>query len=148
MRKENCFFLPNYLVQIDFYINSPFFTKKSTKFLILGTTKNCILEGAANKKTFKVAVWGHSHKLEAIAPHPDDLAFISAGYDKIVAKWRKQKILWKVNTQAELISAAYHPTANVVAAGSIDGHFVVCLFCLHNILTLAVCLHFLFTFRY
>jgi len=91
----------------------------------IGTTKNCILEGAANKKTFKVAVWGHSHKLEAIAPHPDDLAFISAGYDKIVAKWRKQKILWKVNTQAELISAAYHPTANVVAAGSIDGHFVV-----------------------
>ena len=98
---------------------------KCTTFLISGTTKNCILEGAANKKTFKVAVWGHSHKLEAIAPHPDDLAFISAGYDKIVAKWRKQKILWKVNTQAELISAAYHPTANVVAAGSIDGHFVV-----------------------
>ena len=51
-------------------------------------------------------------------------AFITAGFDKIVAKWRKQKILWKVNTQSELISAAYHPTASVVVAGSIDGHFV------------------------
>ena len=55
-------------------------------------------------------MWGHSHKLEAIAAHPDDLAFVTAGYDKIVAKWRKQKILWKVNTQSELISVAYHPT--------------------------------------
>ena len=39
----------------------------------LGTTKNCILEGSAIKKTFKIAVWGHSGKLEGIASHPDDL---------------------------------------------------------------------------
>ena len=38
-----------------------------------GTTKNCILEGSAIKKTFKIAVWGHSGKLEGIASHPDDL---------------------------------------------------------------------------
>ena len=77
------------------------------------------------KKTFKIAVWGHTGKLEAIAPHPDDLAFISAGYDKVVAKWRKQKILWKVSTQSELISAAYHPSSNTVVAGTLDGFAVV-----------------------
>ena len=93
--------------------------------IYIGTTKNCILEGSAVKKTFKIAVWGHCGKLEAIAPHPDDLAFISAGYDKVVAKWRKQKILWKVSTQSELISAAYHPSANTVIAGSLDGFAVV-----------------------
>ena len=30
-----------------------------------------------------------------------------AGYDKVVAKWRKQKILWKVSTQSELISGKF-----------------------------------------
>ena len=85
--------------------------------IYIGTTKNTILEGSASKKTFKIAVWGHTGKLEAIAAHPDDLAFVSAGYDKVVAKWRKQKILWKVSTQSELISTAYHPSANTVVAG-------------------------------
>ena len=47
--------------------------------IYIGTTKNTILEGSANKKTFKIAVWGHTGKLEAIAAHPDDLAFVSAG---------------------------------------------------------------------
>ena len=93
--------------------------------MYIGTTKNCILEGSASKKTFKIAVWGHSNKLEAVAAHPDDLAFVTAGFDKVVAKWRKQKVLWKVTTQSELISAAYHPSANTVVAGSLDGYVVV-----------------------
>ena len=93
--------------------------------IYIGTTKNCILEGSASKKTFKIAVWGHSNKLEAVAAHPDDLAFVTAGFDKVVAKWRKQKVLWKVTTQSELISAAYHPSANTVVAGSLDGYVVV-----------------------
>jgi WD40 repeat protein len=50
---------------------------------------------------------------------------VTAGYDRIVAKWRKQKVLWKVTTQSELISAAYHPSANTVVAGSLDGHVIV-----------------------
>ncbi len=65
--------------------------------LYIGTTRNCILEGAARKKTLKIAVWGHSNKLEAIASHPDDLAFVTAGYDKVVAKWRKQKVSTKMH---------------------------------------------------
>ena len=47
--------------------------------IYIGTSKNTILEGSASKKTFKIAVWGHTGKLEAIAAHPDDLAFVSAG---------------------------------------------------------------------
>lgn len=102
-----------------------FFQNGRDTAIYIGTTKNCILEGSASKKTFKIAVWGHCGKLEAIASHPDDLAFVSAGYDKIVAKWRKQKILWKVSIQSELISAAYHPSSNVVVVGSLDGFAVV-----------------------
>ena len=73
-------------------INSYFQNARDTAIYI-GTTKNTILEGSASKKTFKIAVWGHTGKLEAIAAHPDDLAFVSAGYDKVVAKWRNNRFL-------------------------------------------------------
>lgn len=92
--------------------------------MYIGTTGNCILEGSMARK-FTVIVWGHSKRLDAIAVHPDDLAFVSAGYDKVVAKWRKQKVVWKVTTQTECVSASYHPSASWVAVGTLDGHVVV-----------------------
>lgn len=70
-------------------------------------------------------MWGHSSKLEAIAPHPNDPSFVTAGYDRLVVKWKKQKVVWKVPTESELISAAYHPSANTVVAGSLDGNVIV-----------------------
>ena len=57
--------------------------------IYIGTTKNTILEGSANKKTFKIAVWGHTGKLEAIAAHPDDLAFVSAGKNVFFSRLTK-----------------------------------------------------------
>ena len=75
-----------WLTMGQYLINSYFQNARDTAIYI-GTTKNTILEGSASKKTFKIAVWGHTGKLEAIAAHPDDLAFVSAGYDKVVAKW-------------------------------------------------------------
>ena len=68
---------------------------KSDVNLYIGTTSNCILEGSMARK-FSVAVWGHARRLDALAVHPDDFAFVTAGHDKVVAKWRKQKVLWKV----------------------------------------------------
>ena len=65
---------------LDFNLYSLFvFQNARDSAIYIGTTKNTILEGSANKKTFKIAVWGHTGKLEAIAAHPDDLAFVSAG---------------------------------------------------------------------
>ena len=65
---------------MDFNLYSLFvFQNARDSAIYIGTTKNTILEGSANKKTFKIAVWGHTGKLEAIAAHPDDLAFVSAG---------------------------------------------------------------------
>ena len=92
--------------------------------LYIGTTKNCILEGSMTKK-FSIVVWGHSQRLDAIAVHPDDFAFVSAGHDKFVVKWRKQKVLWKVSVQTECVCVSYHPSGVAVAAGTLDGHAVI-----------------------
>jgi microtubule-associated protein-like 1/2 len=43
----------------------------------------------------------------------------------MVAKWRKQKVLWKLTVQTECSCAAYHPAATTVAVGTIDGHAIV-----------------------
>ena len=44
---------------------------------------------------------------------------------QVVAKWRKQKVLWKVSLQTEAVSAAYHPSTATVGVGTLDGHVVV-----------------------
>lgn len=92
--------------------------------LYIGTTRNCILEGSMTKK-FSIVVWGHSERLDAIAVHPDDFAFVTAGHDKFVVKWRKQKVLWKVSVQTECVCVAYHPSGVAIAAGTLDGHAVI-----------------------
>ena len=92
--------------------------------LYLGTTNNCLLEGSMARK-FSVAVWGHSRRLDAVAVHPDDFAFVTAGFDKVVAKWRKQKVIWKVTVQTECVCIAYHPSGLTVAVGTLDGHLII-----------------------
>ena len=76
-------------------------------------------------KKFSTVVWGHSQRLDAIAVHPEDFSFVTAGHDKFVVKWRKQKVLWKVSVQTECVCVAYHPSGSAVAAGTLDGHAVI-----------------------
>ena len=97
---------------------------QNDRTLYIGTTRNCILEGSMTKK-FNLVLWGHSQRLDAIAVHPDDFSFVTAGHDKFVVKWRKQKVIWKVSVQTECVSVAYHPNGVAIAAGTLDGHAVI-----------------------
>lgn len=90
----------------------------------MGTTLNCVLEGSLQRK-INLLVWCHSKKLYAVAVHPNDMAFITAGHDRVVAKWRKQKVLWKLTIQTEAVCASYHPSSATVAIGTIDGHAII-----------------------
>ena len=92
--------------------------------IYVGTNKNMILEGSLQRK-FNMVVYGHTRQLSAVATHPDDVAFITAGYDKVVAKWRRSKLIWKLTVQTECLSVCYHPQGSVVAAGTADGHLIV-----------------------
>ncbi len=74
--------------------------------LIVGTTRNCIVEGSVQRQRFNLVVWGHFGQVKAVNPHPDDLAFVSAGrIDKTVAKWRKQKVYTYVYNNKSVIGA-------------------------------------------
>ena len=93
--------------------------------LFVSTTRNCIVEGSTLRK-FNITLWSHYGDMKALAVHPDDLAFVTAGItDRTVAKWRKQKVAWKVRLQGGCSSVTYHPSGNVVAVGTDDGHLIV-----------------------
>ena len=98
-------------------------SSSSETSVFVGTTKNNIVEGSLTKK-FNTVVWGHYGDLFVIAPHPDEMSFVTAGSDKTVAKWKKQKVIWKLSVQSECRSAAYHPSGAVVVVGTGDGHIL------------------------
>ncbi|QQP40499.1 echinoderm microtubule-associated protein-like CG42247, partial [Caligus rogercresseyi] len=77
------------------------------------------------QRKFTPIVWGHSKAVDAVTSHPDDLSFVTAGHDRIVARWRKQRIVWKISVQTECTSIDYFPGGSVVAAGTADGHLII-----------------------
>lgn len=79
-----------------------------------------------------------------LAVHPDDELFATAGHDKNIALWRKNKLLWTtqvLNTDLriifqiklyqifqvgyECISLCFHPFGIALAAGSTEGHLII-----------------------
>ncbi|XP_063236726.1 echinoderm microtubule-associated protein-like CG42247 [Bacillus rossius redtenbacheri] len=92
--------------------------------IYVGTTRNNIMEGSLQRR-FNQVVFGHSRQLWGLAVHPDDEVFATAGHDKNVALWRRQKLLWNTQVAHECVSLAFHSFGTVLAAGSADGHLVV-----------------------
>ena len=97
---------------------------KSDANLYVGTVKNIILEGSLQRK-FNMIIFGHTMKLQAVATHPSDISFVTAGSDKIVANWRRSKLIWKTQVQSECLSVCYHPQGTVVAVGTVDGNMII-----------------------
>jgi hypothetical protein len=50
----------------------------------VGTTSNCVVEGSLQRR-LNLLIWGHRSRLGAVAVHPDDVAFVTAGQDKVGA---------------------------------------------------------------
>ncbi|CAG0880321.1 unnamed protein product [Cyprideis torosa] len=92
--------------------------------LLVGTTRNLILEGNIGKK-FNPVVIGHSKQLWALAVHPKLPVFATAGYDRNILKWKDHRPEWRVQVQSESTSTAFSPDGNQLSVGSIDGHVTV-----------------------
>lgn len=75
-----------------------------------------------------------------LAAHPEDEVFATAGHDKHIALWRKNKLIWTIQTGYECVSLAFHPFGTALAAGSTEGHLLV-INCENGsvMLTLRVC---------
>jgi microtubule-associated protein-like 1/2 len=67
--------------------------------IYVGTTKNNILEGSLQRR-FNQVVFGHGRQLWGLAVHPDDEVFATAGHDKNIALWRKNKFIWTLQVHS------------------------------------------------
>ena len=90
----------------------------------VGTVNNIILEGSLQRK-FNMVIYGHTKTINAVSTHPSDASFVTVGSDKVVAKWRRSKLLWKCQIQSVCLSVCHHPGGAVVAVGTSDGHLIV-----------------------
>lgn len=50
-------------------------------------------------KFFSQIVCGHSKQLWGLAVHPDDELFATAGHDKTVALWKRNKLVWSIQVR-------------------------------------------------
>ncbi|XP_038078773.1 77 kDa echinoderm microtubule-associated protein-like isoform X2 [Patiria miniata] len=94
--------------------------------IILGTTRNHIMEGSLQTK-FIYVLQSHCQELWAVAAHPNEQAFATAGYDKYVMLWQadSHKLLWKSEVEKPCVSCAFNPSASVLAVGTTVGRFTV-----------------------
>lgn len=77
------------------------------------------------QRRFSQVVFGHGRQLLGLAVHPEEEVFATAGCDKNIALWRKQKLLWTCHSGYECVSLAFHPFGAALAVGSTEGHLLV-----------------------
>ena len=73
----------------------------SNEGLFVGTTKNLVLQGTL-ESTFQPVVFGHANQLWALAAHPSQPVFATAGYDRNIVKWRAHEPEWRVQASVLL----------------------------------------------
>lgn len=59
------------------------------------------------------------------AVHPEDELFATAGMDKAIILWRKQKLIWNVAVDFECISLIFHPYGSALCVGTTAGNLLV-----------------------
>eukprot|EP00058_Branchiostoma_floridae_P004994 XP_002590482.1 hypothetical protein BRAFLDRAFT_86152 [Branchiostoma floridae] len=93
--------------------------------LYLATSNNLIIQGSLQTK-FTTVIQGHSEELWALAVHPHEHAFLTAGYDNHVCLWSSatHKLLWRVSVEKPCLSATFSPNGALAVVGTTVGLFV------------------------
>ncbi|KAL5014035.1 hypothetical protein ScPMuIL_008305 [Solemya velum] len=94
--------------------------------LYIGTAKGCVLDGSLQHK-FKFLIQGHSEDLWAVAAHPEEPSFISAGHDQLVIKWSalSHKIIWRITNDKPCTCVAIDSKGRLAVVGTAAGRFIV-----------------------
>ncbi|RXG72696.1 Echinoderm microtubule-associated protein-like 1, partial [Armadillidium vulgare] len=90
--------------------------------LVIGTTKNCVLGGTFSLP-LQPLMQGHTEELWALAPHPSQNQFLTAGYDKVCYLWdtMAKAIVWS----KEVGVVQFSPNGKFLALGSRDNNIYV-----------------------
>ncbi|XP_071540935.1 echinoderm microtubule-associated protein-like 2 isoform X3 [Panulirus ornatus] len=94
--------------------------------LVVGTTRNCVLEGTF---TFPMrpVMQGHTEELWALAPHPSHHQFLTAGYDRCCYLWdtMAHTIVWSKDIGEHAQSAVFSSNGEIVIVGTTSGRWFV-----------------------
>ncbi|XP_071146996.1 echinoderm microtubule-associated protein-like CG42247 isoform X2 [Mytilus edulis] len=94
--------------------------------LYIGTSKGYVLDGSLQDK-FRFLIQGHSEEIWAIAPHPNESAFFTTSFDKMVIKWSttRHKIIWKSQIGKPGCCLSADLKGRQVAAGTQTGNIEI-----------------------
>ncbi|KAG1662874.1 Echinoderm microtubule-associated protein-like 1 [Nymphon striatum] len=94
--------------------------------LIVGTTRNCILQGTM-ALNFNTVVQGHIDELWGLATHPNQNQFLTGGYDKVIHLWdsMSHSVIWSKFIGEPVSCANFSPDGNSVVVGTTSGRWLV-----------------------
>ncbi|XP_076252565.1 echinoderm microtubule-associated protein-like 2 isoform X2 [Rhynchophorus ferrugineus] len=94
--------------------------------LLLGTTKNCILNGTL-ELGFQPIILGHTDELWALAAHPSIPQFATAGFDRVLQLWESMShsILWSKDIEEQAQSVAFSQDGAVILVGCVNGKWLI-----------------------
>ncbi|GAB6020327.1 Echinoderm microtubule-associated protein-like 5 [Chamberlinius hualienensis] len=91
-------------------------------FILVGTTKNCILQGTVYMG-FQTCVQGHTEELWGLAIHPNQSQFVTAGQDGYIHLWdtMSHSVVWSYEIKERAQAAAFSPNGNVLVMTTTTG---------------------------
>jgi len=94
--------------------------------IIVGTTRNCILQGTLELK-FSAIVQGHMDELWGLAAHPSQHQFLSCGYDKNLYLWDTltHSAVWVKELPEGAHCACFHASSSIVVVGTVAARWLV-----------------------
>ncbi|NXQ10536.1 EMAL1 protein, partial [Peucedramus taeniatus] len=90
--------------------------------VLIGTTRNFVLQGTLSGDFFPITQ-GHTDELWGLAVHSSKPQFFTCGHDKHITLWdaTTHHPIWNKIIEDPAQSSGFHPSASVVAVGTLTG---------------------------
>ncbi|NXT67193.1 EMAL1 protein, partial [Chaetops frenatus] len=94
--------------------------------VLIGTTRNFVLQGTLSGDFFPITQ-GHTDELWGLAVHSSKPQFFTCGHDKHITLWdaTTHHPIWTKIIEDPAQSSGFHPSASVVAVGTLTGRWFV-----------------------
>ncbi|NXT76333.1 EMAL1 protein, partial [Zapornia atra] len=94
--------------------------------VLIGTTRNFVLQGTLSGDFFPITQ-GHTDELWGLAVHSSKPQFFTCGHDKHITLWdaTTHRPIWNKIVEDPAQSSGFHPSASVVAVGTLTGRWFV-----------------------
>ncbi|KAF1396972.1 Echinoderm microtubule-associated protein-like 1, partial [Spheniscus humboldti] len=94
--------------------------------VLIGTTRNFVLQGMLSGDFFPITQ-GHTDELWGLAVHSSKPQFFTCGHDKHITLWdaTTHHPIWNKIIEDPAQSSGFHPSASVVAVGTLTGRWFV-----------------------